>query len=90
MKQEKPNEVNDELLRQGKWMTKKLHLIKITSEKLKKIRGENINTILNQNTKLIEECNMLRGENERYKKEMKKIEKLLAEAIRKRKKLRNS
>ncbi|EAR86922.2 WD domain, G-beta repeat protein (macronuclear) [Tetrahymena thermophila SB210] len=89
MKQEKPNEVNDELLRQGRWMTKKLHLIKITSDKLKQIRGDNINTILNQNTKLIEECNLLRGENERYRKEMKKIEKLLAEAIRKRQKLRN-
>lgn len=47
-----------------------------------------INTILNQNTKLIEECNLLRAENERYRKEMKKIEKLLAEAIRKRTKLR--
>lgn len=37
---------------------------------------------------MIEECNLLRGENERYRKEMKKIEKLLAEAIRKRTKLR--
>ncbi len=63
---------------------KKLYLIKVTSEKLKVIREDNINTILNQNTKLIEECNMLRGENERYRKERRKIEKLLAEAIRKR------
>ena len=47
MKQEKPNEVNDELLRQGKWMTKKLYLIKVTSDKLKEIREDNINTILN-------------------------------------------
>lgn len=59
-----------------------------TSSKLKLIRDDNINTILNQNTKLIEECNLLRAENERYRKEMKKIEKLLAEAIRKRTKLR--
>jgi len=65
-------------------MTKKLYLIKLTSKKLKDIRDDNINTILNQNTKLIEECNLLRGENERFRKEMKKIEKLLAEAIRKR------
>ncbi|KRX00640.1 WD40-repeat-containing domain [Pseudocohnilembus persalinus] len=88
MKQEKPNEVNDELFKQGEWLKKKLHLIKETSGKLKVIRDDNINTILNQNTKLIEECNLLRGENERYRKEMKKIEKLLAEAIRKRTKLR--
>ncbi len=46
-KQDKPNEVNDELLRQGKWMTKKLYLIKVTSDKLKEIREDNINTILN-------------------------------------------
>jgi regulator of replication initiation timing len=65
-------------------MTKKLYLIKVTSDKLKEIREDNINTILNQNTKLIEECNMLRGENEKYRKKIKNVEKLLAEAIRKR------
>ena len=89
MKQEKPNEVNDELLRQGKWMTKKLYLIKVTSDKLKEIREDNINTILNQNTKLIEECNMLRSENEKYRKKIKNVEKLLAEAIRRRQKLKS-
>ncbi len=36
-------------------LTKKLYLKKETSKKLKKIRNDNINTILNQNTKLIEE-----------------------------------
>lgn len=46
MKQDKPNEVNDEILRQGKWMTKKLYLIKETSQKLKQIREDNINNIL--------------------------------------------
>jgi len=34
-------------------LTKKLYLIKETSHKLKKVRDDNINTILNQNTKLI-------------------------------------
>lgn len=47
-------------------MTKKLYLIKLTSDKLKGIRDDNINTIFNQNTKLIEECNMLRSENDKY------------------------
>jgi hypothetical protein len=47
IKQEKPNEVNDELLRQGKWMSKKLLLIKWTSDNLKGIREDNITTILN-------------------------------------------
>lgn len=78
-------------------MTKKLYLIKETSHKLKKVRNDNINTILNQNTKLIgknkylillEECNLLRSENERNKKEIKRINKLLAEAWRRREKLR--
>eukprot|EP00825_Cyclidium_porcatum_P024627 TRINITY_DN2700_c0_g1_i1.p1 TRINITY_DN2700_c0_g1~~TRINITY_DN2700_c0_g1_i1.p1 ORF type:complete len:271 (-),score=65.92 TRINITY_DN2700_c0_g1_i1:114-926(-) len=89
LKQDKPNEVNDEILRQGKWMTKKLYLIKETSKKLKQIREDNINNILYQNTKLIEECNLLRAENEKYRKEIKEIEKLLASAMRKRQKLRN-
>lgn len=65
-------------------MTKKLYLIKLTSDKLKDIREDNINTILSQNTKLIEECNLLRSENEKYKKEIKNVEKLLSDAIRKR------
>lgn len=70
-------------------MTKKLYLIKETSKKLKQIREDNINNILYQNTKLIEECNLLRAENEKYRKEIKEIEKLLASAMRKRQKLRN-
>ena len=69
-------------------MTKKLYLIKLTSDKLKDIREDNINTILSQNTKLIEECNLLRSENEKYKKEIKNVEKLLSDAIRKRQKLK--
>ncbi|CAK83220.1 unnamed protein product (macronuclear) [Paramecium tetraurelia] len=82
LKQDKPNELNEELLRQGQWMTKKLYLIKVTSDKLKKIRDDNINTIFNQNTKLIEECNMLRSENDRYSKKIKHVEKLVKDADR--------
>ena len=47
LKQDKPNELNEDLLRQGQWMTKKLYLIKVTSDKLKGIREDNINTIFN-------------------------------------------
>ena len=47
MKQEKPNEINEELLRNGLWITKKLNLIQETSEKTNKIREDNIRTILN-------------------------------------------
>ena len=68
-------------------MAKKLNLIKITSVKLKEIREENTNTILNQNTKLIEECNLLRGDNEKVKGDLRKKEKQLAELKRKRNKL---
>jgi cilia- and flagella-associated protein 57 len=39
--------VNDELVKQGRWLTKKLGLIKETSKKLKRIRDDNINNILN-------------------------------------------
>lgn len=39
--------MNEELVKQGKWLTKKLFLIKETSHKLKKVRDDNINTILN-------------------------------------------
>ena len=65
-KKEKGGDINDELLKQGKWMNKKLYLIHLTCGKLKEIRSENITQILNQNTKLIQECNILRGENEQY------------------------
>ena len=69
---EKGNDINDELLKQGKWMNKKLWLIEETCKKLKEIREENIDQILTQNTKLIEECNTLRSENEKYSKLVKK------------------
>lgn len=46
MKQEKPNEINDELLKQGRWLTQKLSLIKDTSARLKEIKNHNIQTIL--------------------------------------------
>lgn len=49
-------------------MNRKLWLIDETNKKLKEIREENVDQILNQNTKLIEECNIIRAENERYKK----------------------
>lgn len=70
-------------------MTKKLYLIKVTSDKLKGIRDDNINTIFSQNTKLIEECNMLRSENDKYQKKIKHIEKLLSDAVRLRQKMKS-
>ena len=57
--------MNDELLRQAKWITKKLYLINSTGKKLREVREENIQTVLSQNGKLIEECNLLRKENEK-------------------------
>lgn len=57
--------MNDELLRQAKWITKKLYLVNNTGKKLREVREENIQTVLKQNGKLIEECNTLRKENER-------------------------
>lgn len=63
-------------------MNRKLWLIDETNKKLKEIREENVDQILNQNTKLIEECNILRAENERYKKLTRNVQKMLLEAKR--------
>lgn len=47
------------------------------------MREENINGVLAQNTKLIEECNKLRKMNEEYKRNIKNHEKELSDLIRK-------
>lgn len=54
-------------------MAKKHFLIKKTCDQLEDIRDRNMVCVLNQNTKLIEECNDLRAENDRYKKMVKFI-----------------
>lgn len=72
---ENNEDVYEELSRQAKWMNRKLNLIKSTAENYKEIREDNINTILGQNTKLIEECNLLRRSNEVFKRDIKKYEK---------------
>ena len=63
-------------------MNRKLWLIDETNKKLKEIREENVDQILNKNTKLMEECNILRAENERYKKLTRNVQKMLLEAKR--------
>ncbi len=60
MSQESGGGENNELLKYGSWMTKKLNLMKITSKKIKDIKEDNINIVLKQNQRLIEECNILR------------------------------
>lgn len=70
-------------------MNRKLWLIDETNKKLKEIREENVDQILNQNTKLIEECNILRAENERHKKLTRNVQKMLMEAKRMRNKKQN-
>ena len=46
LKQEKPNESNDELLKNIRWLNKKLLLEEFQNKKLKDIREENINTYM--------------------------------------------
>lgn len=65
--EEKSYNVNDELLRQAKWITKKLYLVNATGKKLRDIKEDSIQSVLMQNGKLIEECNLLRSENEKLK-----------------------
>lgn len=75
--------MNEELERQAKWMEKKLKMVKDIAVNYKEMREENINGVLAQNTKLIEECNKLRRMNDEYKRNIKNHEKELSDLIRK-------
>lgn len=79
-------DVNEELNRQAKWMEKKLKMVKEIAVNYKEMREENINGVLAQNTKLIEECNKLRSLNQEFKDNIKKYEKELGDLIRKKEK----
>jgi len=46
MKIDKSNSTYDDLIKKGRWLTKKLLLIKENSKKMKKIRNDSINAIL--------------------------------------------
>ncbi len=69
-------------------MNKKLHLMKSTSRKIKEIREDNINIVIKQNQKLIEECNLLRTENGAYYKEIRKADIMLKQSVQSHEKLR--
>jgi len=64
-------------------MEKKLKMVKDIAVNYKEMREENINGVLAQNTKLIEECNKLRRMNDEYKRNIKNHEKELSDLIRK-------
>lgn len=64
-------------------MEKKLKMVKDIAVNYKEMREENINGVLAQNTKLIEECNKLRKMNDEYKRNIKNHEKELSDLIRK-------
>jgi hypothetical protein len=64
-------------------MEKKLKMVKDIAVNYKEMREENINGVLAQNTKLIEECNNLRKMNDEYKRSIKNHEKELSDLIRK-------
>lgn len=74
---------NEELLKYGSWMAKKLNLMKITSKKVKDIKEDNINIVLRQNQRLLEECNLLRTENHVYDTEIRSAEDQIEEITRK-------
>jgi hypothetical protein len=79
--------VNEELERQARWMEKKLKMVKDIAVNYKEMREENINGVLAQNTKLIEECNKLRKMNEEFKRNIKNYEKELSDLLRKKDKV---
>lgn len=88
--EEKAYDVNDELLKQAKWITKKLYLVNVTGRNLRDIKEASIQNILAQNGKLIEECNLLRGDNENLTNKMKFLEKVVQDGIKKKRKIENN
>lgn len=62
-------------------------MVKDIAVNYKEMRQENINGVLAQNTKLIEECNKLRKMNEDFKKNIKIYEKELSDLLRKKDKI---
>ena len=72
--------VHEELLNQNKWLLKKLHMINIASKQIRMIRDENIEMSLNQNKKLIEECNKLKIDNEFLVQQYNNYKKIINEA----------
>lgn len=72
--------VHEELLNQNKWLLKKLHMINLASKQIRMIRDENIEMGLNQNKKLIEECNKLKIDNEFLVQQYNNYKKIINEA----------
>ena len=72
--EDKAYDVNDELLKQAKWIKKRLYLVNVTGRNLRDIKEASIQNILAQNGKLIEECNLLRGENENLTNKVRLID----------------
>jgi hypothetical protein len=77
--------VHKELIEQNTWLIKKLDMIAQASDNIKRIREENIETGLNQNKKLIEECNKLNTDNDYLSKKHRYYEKVIGEFEKKRK-----
>ena len=65
-------------------MEKKLRMVKDIAVNYKEMREENINGVLSQNTKLIEECDVLRKKNDEFKRSIKNYEKELSDLLRRR------
>ena len=62
-------------------------MINLASKNIREIREENIDTGLNQNKKLIEECNKLKEDNDYLVKKYKQYDKVIKEAHRNNKRL---
>ena len=58
--------VHKELIEQNTWLIKKINMIELAAKNIRKIREEKIETGMNKNKKLIEECNKLKVDNDKY------------------------
>lgn len=72
--------VHEELINQNKWLIKKLYMVNQAAKGIAAIRSENIETGLNQNKRLIEECNSLIVDNEYLNKKFREMQQKVMEA----------
>jgi len=69
--------IKEELIRQNTWMNNKLRAVNEKNQKLEKEKKDLYLRIQKENSELIKECNLLRGQNKKIKDKVLKLEKKL-------------
>lgn len=79
--------VHKELIEQNTWLIKKLNMIDLAANNIRKIREEKIETGMNKNKKLIEECNKLKVDNDYLDRRFNHYQKFIGDFKRKKEEL---